>query len=337
MKTHSSGSPSRCSHKKQKTVHMNNVVEFRSFMALPISVRADILNYVGDNNKQEELRELMVISKGMHEVCRQPGIVWELKNMFLLNPLKNIEDGGSVRNFIRKVNQYQLDDDFNIPRYRHLKVNHIDKFDSIGGHRKSIIEREIADNNIRMDGIESLDLRLPFQTPSVENMFSLPYILSHILPNLREFDATNLNVRRGYRILNEFSTKCPRLEKITWHNIAHYVRFEADGIEMQSSYALKELSMDNSTFCCSSGFMDRFSNLNNHLDTYLFCKCGSKVLERISIRNATWGMQKIGIPQNALIKLVRNAPSTLTWFRSDLTPENIDLLEKEFPGIEFQN
>ncbi|MGK3762516.1 MAG: hypothetical protein ACI8RD_014834 [Bacillariaceae sp.] len=63
----------------------------------------------------------------------------------------------------------------------------------------------------------------------------------------------------------------------------------------------------------------------------------SKALERVSIRNAKW--QKDGdntntVPQNALIKLVRNAPS-LRWFRSDLTQDNIDMLRLERPEIEF--
>ena len=43
------------------------------------------------------------------------------------------------------------------------------------------------------------------------------------------------------------------------------------------------------------------------------------------------------IPQNALIKFVRNAPSSLRWFRSDLSQENIAMLKKERLGIAFLN
>ena len=43
------------------------------------------------------------------------------------------------------------------------------------------------------------------------------------------------------------------------------------------------------------------------------------------------------IPQNALIKFVRNAPVSLLWFRSDLSRANIEMLQKERPGIEFLN
>ena len=40
---------------------------------------------------------------------------------------------------------------------------------------------------------------------------------------------------------------------------------------------------------------------------------------------------------NALLKFVRNAPSTLRWFRSDLTPDNMTTLRLEQPGIELLN
>jgi hypothetical protein len=45
--------------------------------------------------------------------------------------------------------------------------------------------------------------------------------------------------------------------------------------------------------------------------------------------------QKITFTQNALIKFVRNAPSSIRWFRSDLTLENMNMLRMERPGIEL--
>ena len=77
-----------------------------------------------------------------------------------------------------------------------------------------------------------------------------------------------------------------------------------------------------------------------------------QVLERLSIRNATHyyymdegpGPEDDEIPdgegpvsQDALIKFVRNAPPSLQWFRSNLTPQNMDMLRTERPGIEFVN
>lgn len=44
---------------------------------------------------------------------------------------------------------------------------------------------------------------------------------------------------------------------------------------------------------------------------------------------------KLTYIQNALIKFVRNDPSTLRYFRSDLTLENTNMLRLERPGIEL--
>jgi hypothetical protein len=66
------------------------------------------------------------------------------------------------------------------------------------------------------------------------------------------------------------------------------------------------------------------------------------MLERISIKNAKFedfmvDDHVVTIPQNALIKFVRNAPPTLRWFRSDFTPDNMKILRMERPEIELLN
>jgi hypothetical protein len=38
--------------------------------------------------------------------------------------------------------------------------------------------------------------------------------------------------------------------------------------------------------------------------------------------------------QEMLMDFVRSAPS-LQWFRSDLTPENVAMLQRERPGVTF--
>jgi len=40
------------------------------------------------------------------------------------------------------------------------------------------------------------------------------------------------------------------------------------------------------------------------------------------------------IPQDMLMKMVRHHP-TLRWLRSDLTPENVAILQQERPDITF--
>ena len=105
---------------------------------------------------------------------------------------------------------------------------------------------------------------------------------------------------------------------------------------------LREIYMDESTFWQRYSSDQDLSDLVNRSDTFLFHKCGSKVLERVSIRNAKWygfdnDEDPIIIPQNALIKFVRKAPKSLRWFRSNLTLENMTMLRSERPEIELVN
>jgi len=85
---------------------------------------------------------------------------------------------------------------------------------------------------------------------------------------------------------------------------------------------------------------------------YLFYKLCDNPLQRVSIRNARYydhhtmhfdddgNVQEYDqgpLDQNILVKFIRNAPSTLTWFRSDLSARNIRLLQLEKPQIQFVN
>ena len=112
--------------------------------------------------------------------------------------------------------------------------------------------------------------------------------------------------------------------------------------------------MDNTNFFTFNDEFYCMADLENDDEvvskTFLFHRCGSKILERVSIRNAGVWVQTFGgdgeildpvddmvipIPQTVLIKFIRKAPTTMRWFRSNLTQENIQMLQQERPKIEF--
>jgi hypothetical protein len=74
-------------------------------------------------------------------------------------------------------------------------------------------------------------------------------------------------------------------------------------------------------------------------DSCIFCLC-HKQLERVSIKNAKYSNEMSHnevpqvVPQSALLKFARCAPN-LRWFRSDLTEENIAILQAQRPEITF--
>ena len=107
--------------------------------------------------------------------------------------------------------------------------------------------------------------------------------------------------------------------------------------------------MDDSAFIDNGRELEdgRMSDLEDeeHAGIFLFYECTSKVLERISMKNAKYRCHRnahspedlFTIPQTVLIKYIRNAPTSLRWFRSDLSDENITMLQNERLGIEFTN
>ena len=130
---------------------------------------------------------------------------------------------------------------------------------------------------------------------------------------------------------------CFILEIVSWNDkIDCASTIYMSGTDIRASRNLNEIHMNDSDFECS--FKQHMSNLYNHAfnNHFIFHDC-CRTLERVSIRNGSWSRSMdIIIPQNALIKFVRNV-SSLRWFRSDSTQENIDMLQRERSGIEILN
>jgi hypothetical protein len=309
---------------------------------LHVDLRVNIFNYLGQT--QEELMNLTLVSKKVNTDCKLPCIEWKIIPTIEISPTKG---GGSIRALLQLLRHHLLDNDTNnkLRRYRHMKVNDIHEFnvDIPGKEIYEIIK------DIRMDWILSLDMSL--STSMTINMYCLPDALSNILPKLYEIDLSNLYTDDDENGIVVFSYRCPHLEKITWF---YNGNVELNGRDMVDSKNLKEIIMDDTDFFGERGEeywdgheeqeeMEILSNLENQRDKFIFYNC-SKVLERVSIRNAKWypygkGCTDINevVPQNALIKFVRNAPTSLRWFRSDLTQDNMTMLRLERPEIELLN
>merc|ERR1711865_1173173 len=195
---------------------------------------------------------------------------------------------------------------------------------------------------LHLDGIVSLDISSPWKVSNVDCCCVFEK-LSFMLPNLRELDMSNIGGELfGEDVLRSFSRNCPKLERITWNNIDSDCLVWLDGYDIIDSTNLTEIIMDGSTFYCNAldvdNDVDELSDFENNSDVFLFCRCKSQVLERVSIRGAIcndgYGPEDDEIvPQNALIKYIRHAPRSLRWFRSDLSQENIEMLRLERPEI----
>ena len=174
---------------------------------------------------------------------------------------------------------------------------------------------------------------MPSRQASDRFRTTLLKILTNLLPRLQAVDLSH--ARYEWSGLDHFRWKYPGLEKIPWTD-APRVCLGLSGLTLLK-LRLKELYLDNQAFHIwdSAMFSEDLS------DDCIFFNCNHARFERVSLKNAQFyrlGVrlhEKHPLPQSALIKFVRCTP-TLRWFRSDLTPENVVLLQAERPEITFE-
>ena len=304
----------------------------------PLSILINIMRYADP----ETIRMLCCVSKQFYDLIYKDS---RMKNnraipLLQISPAKDQTDGGRIRRLLCFLNHHRD----KLQLYREIKIIDANKFTVFPLSFEFNVLKQIADT-LRLYGIVSLDMSFP--SPSTDlGEIGLCNLLSSILPNLRDINLFNNGFGSSY--LSNFSTKCPNLEKLTWHNNIDHNQsaIDIDGSDLMRATNLKEIYMDGSVFVNRDDEHDLLSDLENdaHSNIFLFYQCRTK-LERVSIRNAKWYVynddgildDRTVIPQNALIKFVRNAPTSLRWFRSDLTEANMTILRSERPDIELVN
>ena len=316
------------------------------FEELPKPALIHVFNYLTNN----ELMNVSVVSKFEHTIiCGAdddndtvdddndrcgPGMETKIIPRIEFSPQKLNTNMGRVDRMVHKVNQRRTRNALVFQRYRVLKIIDFHRFEY---RDKEALER-IA-RTIPLLGIVSLDISLSHYVALDfdDDASGVCHIYSLFLPNLRSINLTNVGLR--YRVLTEkFARNCPLLEKITWNGFkSSDSKISVDGEDMEGFNHLKEIYMDD---CVFSGLYMYLRDMNGNPNIFILYKC-SKSLERVSIKNARYASwdnfqgKPTCLPQNALIKFIRNAPSSLKWFRSDLGQENINMLRMERPDIEF--
>ena len=296
----------------------------------PVSILITILSYADP----ETIRQACCVSKQFCDlVYNNPGMA---KNRVvpLLEIRPSSEDTGDEdEDRLGRLAQqlYHLQD--KLQRYGTLTMIDPDKFMCSNLRTMGTMTEQI-----RLNGIVSFEMAGECYNKDTTRI--LQYFFSKILLNLHEVNLSNTGFR--YDALKSFSTRCNHLEKVTWNNANRSSLVSVDGADIQKATNLREIYMDESSFFTRAG--KTLSDLVNRSDIFLFYECESKILERVSIRNAKWcdygrteDRYPITIPQSALIKFVRKAPKSLRWFRSNLTTENMTMLRSERPEIELVN
>ena len=130
-----------------------------------------------------------------------------------------------------------------------------------------------------------MDMSLPTMVRYSDR--SLPYALALILPNLRELDVSSTGIYASY--LKYFTDQCSHLETTTYNNIKGSLLISLTGFLMRPAQNLKEIIMDDGVFyVIGADQLDALSDMEDdvHSTKFIFHKCGSNVLVRVSLRNA---------------------------------------------------
>lgn len=315
---------------------------------------------------QDDIINLTLVSKRFHKIIsthEENGTrkKWNIVTVFEITPPQQ-QRVSSVERLFNNLREHSLNEEIKnkLQQYRYLFVK--DKH-MINCDIDSLYDlwTLAANNNIQLTGIISLHISQLFINSTTSNNnskkeFYFIVALMIILPNLLEINLSNINGRDVGWAFDCRHLDIWNLERIKWNNIQLESNFWLDGYQIRTSDNLKHIIMDHSIFFCfynrgRQGFAD-FEEIEEPDDDddniFIFHQCCENV-ERISIRNAKYTEQRSDntdderlfittpITQNALIKFVRNAPPTLQWFRSDLFKENVEMLLKERPTIEFLN
>jgi hypothetical protein len=195
------------------------------------------------------------------------------------------------------------------------------------------VSMHVACNMVPLQHVQVLDLSFPSNALKKDTKFKvcITALLSSIMPLLKEIDLSNADVAES--ALRHFAGQCPALEKITWNK--HHANTSVSGKALKACRGLKELYMDDSVFSVgrdeNSVILIRSPCILSRCNTFL---------ERVSLKNAKCrytfrpSFPTLEFPEIGLISFVRNTPS-LRWFRSDLSPENVAILQAERPEVTF--
>ena len=320
-----------------------------------------LLRHITSYVPNEDLMKVACLSKRMNRIIprattyesRAPGTIIPVLQMGPSKTNEGFYKGrGHFENLLHQLNRR----DSKLQRYQHASIKDHHEFTLYwtstlhwNGGRYATLVHQQKTIGPQLKGITSLDFcfsttpptTLSYRSEGILLLKTLPYLL----PSLREVDLTHTWVNR--KIVRGFFANCSRLEKMTFHinrKNDNLWNIFLNGKHMKTANHLRELYMDHSMFQTSDNEIDAMSDLDTtneevgSKNVFLFHKCSSTVLERVSMRNAMYFVpdnEPTIMPQKALMKFISNAPATLRWFRSTLTKDNIEILRHERPKIEF--
>jgi len=178
----------------------------------------------------------------------------------------------------------------------------------------------------RLPGVTSLDVSFRPTDADRHTATNLLTALTLALPNLRELDMSHM---KGRFISENIAKNCKNLKTLRYNGAE--TGFYFTGRHCLDHFTdLRELHLDNAHLRCMTSDWEMLDGLFSH--------CNGK-LERVSLKGATTDTTGVRhrprrLHDCELMEFVRATPS-LKWLRSDLSRENVAILQRERPEIHF--
>jgi hypothetical protein len=183
-----------------------------------------------------------------------------------------------------------------------------------------------------LTGVKSLEVSSDKAANQQMVSYSTVYDLFSILPGVLDINLKlgAFNTKQCFSFCSTFN-RCPKYKRMKWN--APICLHLHGGL---GSSNLSEVSLNRCVFVAESrARLAEYAVPED--DVYMMKNCTR--LRRLSIKDVRLkvGMcsgQQYYMCQTIIIKMVRNHP-TLRWLRSDLTAENVAMLQRERPDITF--
>lgn len=301
---------------KRQRVDQEVAVGLSLYQGISKDLRLRILSYASPF----DLAEFACVSRQSRLDCRDPTLPQERWAV--------ISSSGSIYDLLYKLKAGEMQGRFQ--RFRYLKLRNA----NLLLRENTEVVRQIFGRN-RIRGVTRLDMSLSTNTRTKKERqvaACVPKSMAKIMPHLKEVDLSNINVSQS--AISDFAKRCPLLEMFHWHNCKYASAF-VTGQDFKACRNLKEIHMNDANFYASQYQIAAMEEDGDKVACLFYFV--RETLERVSIQNAachSYGQKSKPVTQKALMKFVRSAPN-LKWFQSDLTLDNIAILQVERPGIVF--
>lgn len=261
-------------------------------------------------------------------------------------------DGTTVRAIRRAIRKNEWNNIFS-GNQTHAVIEGIERVDMLGRDDR-LREQECLTGVTSLRLVTTEPLVVPYQGyESREQLYPGVFYLASLFPNLEELVLSDVEFSGfsppSMRMIL-FFRDCPNLRRLYWKQCSRQLNLTGYNLfSSPESCPMRELYIDDSLWFGpvknsrdanlvameNEGSFFVFGDVEHHF--FLLQHCPH--LERLSIKGASWYIdgrpeETWPISQQMLVKMVLNHPN-LRWLRSDLTTENIAMLQEEKPHITF--